>query len=45
MRDEAEEDPTPEVGVEICVGVVLDGVKFGVVLFISDPSKAGVGGG
>lgn len=33
------------MGVGVWVGVVLAGGRFGGVLFISDPSKAGEGGG
>lgn len=44
-REEVEEDPAPEVGVGVWVGVVLDGGRFGVVLVVSDPNKAGDLGG
>lgn len=42
-REEVVEDPPPEVGVGVWVGVVLVGGRFEVVLFISDPSMAGDG--
>ena len=44
-REEVEEEPTPEVGVGVWVGVVLDGGRLEEMLFISEPSKAGDGGG
>lgn len=42
-RGEVEEDPPPEVRVGVCVGVVLDGGRFGVLLFNSEFSEAGEG--